>query len=150
MPGTFSQLRFHLVFSTKHREAWITPELQARLHPFIAGIIKDERGLPLEVGGMPDHVHLLIGWRTDESLATLMRNVKARSSAWIHREFPNLVKFAWQEGYGAFTVSHSVVPKVRQYIQTQPEHHRRKTFQEEFLELLKAHDIAYDERYVFD
>ena len=79
-----------------------------------------------------------------------MRNVKARSSAWIHREFPNLVKFAWQEGYGAFTVSHSVVPKVRQYIQTQPEHHRKKTFQEEFLELLKAHEIEYDERYVFD
>ena len=106
-------------------------------------------GLALEIGGMPDHVHLLLGWRRDESLATLMRNVKARSSAWIHREFPNLVKFAWQEGYGAFTVSASQRETVCEYIARQEEHHHKRTFQEEYLELLKRSGVDYDERYLW-
>ena len=140
----------HLVFSTKHRELTITPDIQARLYPFIGGIIRDENGVLLEIGGMPDHLHLLVGWRTDETIATLARNIKSRSSAWIHQTFAGAQTFHWQEGYGVFTVSQSQVAKLREYIQTQPEHYRKKTFQEEHIEFLRAHEIAYEERYVFD
>ncbi len=150
MPGTHHSLRLHLVFSTKHREPTITPEIQSRLYPFLGGIVRDEKGVLLEIGGMPDHLHLLVGWRTDDTIANLVRNLKSRSSAWIHETFSSASTFHWQEGYGVFTVSQSQVPKVRQYIQTQPEHHRVKTFREEYVEFLKAHEIHYDDRYVFD
>ena len=150
MPGTFSNLLLHIVFSTKHREPLITPDIQPRLHQFIGGIVRDEGGKLLEIGGVADHLHLLVSWRTDEAISSLVRNVKARSSAWVHQTFADHRAFAWQEGYGVFSVSHSQAPKVAEYIRGQPEHHRAKTFQEEFLELLKRHKIEYDERYVLD
>jgi len=100
VPGTFSNLQFHVVFSTKDRKRWLTSDLQRRLYDFIGGIIRGEKGVLHEIGGMPDHVDLLIGWRTDESLAALMRNVKSRSSLWVHQTFPQWQSFAWQAGYG--------------------------------------------------
>src|SRR5437016_207962 len=112
MPGTFSNIRLHIVFSTKRREPLITTGLQPRLYKFIGGIVRDERGKLVEIGGVADHVHLLVSWRTDATIADLVKNVKARSSAWIHRTFPDARRFRWQEGYGVFTVSHSQVPKV--------------------------------------
>ena len=99
---------------------------------------------------MLDHLHLLVGWRTDETIANLLRNIKSRSSAWVHQTFSDAQSFHWQEGYSVFSVSQSQVAKVRQYIQTQPEHHRKQTFKEEYIEFLRAHEIEYDERYVFD
>jgi REP element-mobilizing transposase RayT len=150
MPGTFSNLLLHIVFSTKHREPLITPDIEPRLHKFIGGIVRDERGKLMEIGGVADHVHLLVSWRTDETIASLVRNVKARSSAWVQKTFADHRAFAWQEGYGVFTVSHSQMATVARYIRSQPEHHRRTSFKEEFLKLLKRHDIEYDERYVFD
>ena len=150
MPGTHHNLRLHLVFSTKHLEPTLTTDIQSRLYPFIGGIIRDEKGVLLEIGGMPDHLHLLVGWRTDDAIANLVRNIKSRSSTWIHETFPAAPTFHWQEGYGVFTVSQSQVSKVRQYIQTQAEHHRKKTFQEEYVEFLRAHEIQYDDQYVFD
>src|SRR5438874_997358 len=150
MPGTYSKLLYHFVFSTKHRAEVITPMIEPRLHEYMGGIIRAEKAVAFQIGGMADHVHLLVRWRTDESIATLMRIVKSRSSAWVHDTFPTHQSFQWQEGYGAFTVSQSQSESVDQYIRQQPVHHRGKTFQGEFIALLKAHEIEYDERYVWD
>jgi putative transposase len=150
MGGTYNNIRLHVVFSTKNREPWIQPLLQERLYPFIGGIVREQSGKLMEIGGIPDHLHLLIGWRTDESISTLLRHIKSRSSAWVHETYPNMPYFRWQEGYGVFSVSHSQVQTVSKYIQNQADHHQVKTFKEEFIALLKAHDIEYDERYIFD
>ena len=107
MPGTYTKLLCHVVFSTKHRARLITPDLQPRLHEYLGGIVRGEQGTALQIGGTGNHVHLLIRWRADESLATLMRNVKGNSSRWVHEAFPGLGSFQWQEGYAAFSVSQS-------------------------------------------
>jgi REP element-mobilizing transposase RayT len=150
MANTFTNIQFHLVFSTKNREPAITRELQPRLYDYIGGIVRAEKGSLYEIGGTRDHVHMLLRWRTDEALATLMRKVKGNSSRWVHQEFPTLRGFRWQTGYGAFSVSQSQSGKVKDYISRQPEHHRKKGFKEEFVELLRAHGIDYDERYLWD
>ena len=150
MPGTYSKLLYHVVFSTKHRVQVIAPAIQPRLYEYLGGIVRGEKGTAYQIGGTRDHVPLLIRWRTDESLATLMRNVKSRSSLWVHQTFSEMQAFAWQEGYGAFTVSQSQVETVSAYIHNQVEHHHGRSFKEEFVELLKAHDIEYDERYLWD
>lgn len=150
MPGTYTRLLYHFVFSTKRREPLIAPDIEPRLHEYMGGIVRSMNGVAIRIGGMPDHVHMLIRWRTDETLAALMRTVKARSSAWVHETFPALGTFAWQAGYGAFTVSASQADAVEAYIANQAEHHRVRTFQEEFVEFLRTHGIEYDERYIWD
>lgn len=150
MSGTYSKLLFHVVFSTKRRARLITAELQPRLYEYMGGIVRGEHGTALHIGGTPDHVHVLLRWRTDEPLATLMRNLKSRSSLWVHQTFPLMQSFQWQEGYGAFTVSESQAESVGRYIQDQARHHRERSFKEEFVDLLKAHCIEYDERYLWD
>jgi putative transposase len=150
MPGTYSQLLYHIVFSTKHRDPWITPDLQERLYPFIGGIVRDEKGTLYAINGVEDHVHLYLRWRTDRTLADLMMNVKARSSKWVHETFPDLRRFAWQEGYGAFTVSKSQESAVKSYIAGQREHHAKEDFKTEFLRMLRLHEIEFEEQYVFD
>ncbi len=148
MPGTFSKLLYHIVFSTKQRRPFITLDVQPRLYEYIGGIVRSLHGVSLTIGGMPDHLHMLVGWRTDETLADLMRMVKSRSSAWLHETIPSMKSFAWQEGYAAFSVSHSQAEAVLAYIERQEEHHRVRTFEEEFREFLKRHAIEYDARYV--
>ncbi len=150
MPATFSKILLHLIFSTHNRVLAIKPDLRDRLYAFIGGIVRDERGTLLCAGGTPDHVHLLVRWRTDAPIADLLRNVKSRSSKWMHETFPEQRDFAWQTGYGAFSVSHSQCDAVRQYIAEQAEHHRSRSFQDELVEFLRAHEIEYDERYVWD
>jgi REP element-mobilizing transposase RayT len=150
MAGTYSQLLYHIVFSTKHRHPSISDALAARLYPYIGGIIRAERGVLFEIGGIEDHVHLYLRWRTDESLANLMRIVKSRSSAWLHHTSPDLGVFAWQEGYAAFTVSKSQEAALKAYIRGQREHHRKEDFKAELLRLLVAHGVEFDERYVHD
>ena len=150
MAGTYSQLLYHVVFSTKRREPWITSDLAARLYPFVGGIVKDERGVLVNINGIEDHVHLLIRWRPDETVSNLMRNVKARSSAWIHSTFPAQSLFQWQEGYGAFTVSKSGEAAVIDYIERQREHHRAFDFKAEYLKLLELHGVRCDHSHVFD
>jgi len=142
--------RRHVVFSTKRRANLIATDLQSRLYEYLGGIIRDERGVAHEIGGVADHVHLLIQWRTDEALSTLMRRLKANSSRWIHTEFPTLGTFAWQEGYAAFTISPSQFKTVQTYIRNQVTHHRQRGFGEELKALLDAHGIEYDERYLLD
>ncbi|MHB1155240.1 MAG: IS200/IS605 family transposase [Phycisphaerales bacterium] len=150
MPGTYSQILLHVVFSTKYRERWISPGITERLYPYIGGIIRAEKGMLYDIGGVEDHVHLYLRWRPDASVSNLMRTTKARSSAWIHETFSALGEFAWQEGYGVFSVSKSQEQAVKRYIAGQAEHHKKEDFKSELLRLLRAHGIEFDERYVFD
>lgn len=150
MPGTHSQLLLHAVFSTKGRVPWITPDIADRLYPYIGGIVRSERGALYDIGGVEDHVHIYLRWRPDGSVSDLMRTVKARSSKWIHDEFPPLRAFAWQEGYSVFSVSKSQEEAVKRYIAGQTEHHTKEDFKSEFLRMLRAHGVEFDERYVFD
>jgi len=140
----------HLVFSTKQRAPLIRDEIASRLYPYLGGIATSSKGVLICVGGMPDHVHLLVSLGRESSLSELLRELKANSSRWIHETFPDQKSFAWQSGYAAFSVSHSRLSDVRAYIENQAEHHRVRTFQEEFLELLRRHDLTFDERYVWD
>ena len=150
MAGTYSQILLHTVFSTKMRQSLISSEIQPRLYEYMGGIVRAEKGVLYAIGGMPDHVHLLLRWRTDDAIADLLRTVKSRSSLWVHQTFPQSASFAWQEGYGVFSVSKSVESDVKAYIEHQAEHHRKRDFKSEFLALLRAHQVEFDERYVFD
>jgi len=150
MPGTYSQLLLHIVFSTKGRTPWITSEVAERLYPYIGGIVRAERGALYDIGGIEDHVHMCLRWRPDGSVSDLMRTVKGRSSKWVHETFPSLGAFAWQEGYSVFSVSKSQESAVKNYIARQAEHHKKEDFKSELLRSLRAHGIEYDEKYVFD
>ncbi len=150
VPGTYTKLLYHVVFSTKGRARLITSELQPRLHEYLGGIVRSEKGVAHQIGGTCNHVHLLLRWRTDESLATLMRDLKGHSSRWVHQTFEPSSSFQWQEGYGAFTVSPSQSEIVNRYIVNQEAHHRQKTFEEEFVAMLEAHGVDYDERNLWD
>lgn len=150
MPGTYSQVLLHVVFSTKHREPWISPELAERLYPYMGGIIRAEKGVLYDIGGIEDHVHLYLRWRTDGRISDLMRTVKARSSKWVHDEYPALKSFAWQEGYSVFSVSKLQEAAVKQYIAGQRAHHAKEDFKTELLRMLRLHEIEFDEQYVFD
>ncbi len=150
MPGTYSQLLYHTVFSTKTREPWIQPDIAPRLFAYIGGIIRAERGVLYDIGGVADHIHLYLRWRPDGAVSDLLRTVKSRSSKWVHEEFPALRAFEWQEGYSAFTVSKSQEAAVKKYIAGQEEHHKKEDFKSELLRILRAHEIEFDERYVFD
>jgi putative transposase len=150
MPQSLACINIHFIWSTKNRERWITSDLAVRLYPFLGGIVR-ERGCVLSlVGGMPDHVHLLVSLGRTVSVADLVCDVKSVSSQWVHKEFPALREFAWQAGYGAFAVSLSGVPDVWKYIDSQAEHHRAVTFQDEYRAFLHRHEIEWDERYVWD
>ncbi len=150
MPAAFTNLLAHLVFATKHREPLIAPEWSEELYCYIGGIVRNTGGTSLIVGGMPDHIHLLVKMRTDVCIADLVRLVKSNSSKWVHELQPDSRGFAWQTGYGAFSVSESLVGTVRKYIETQAEHHRQRTFQDEFVELLRRHGIELDPKYSWD
>jgi len=150
MPGTYSQLLLHIVFSTKGRAPWITHEVAERLYPYIGGIVRAEKGVLLAMGGIEDHVHMYLRWRPDGAVSDLMRTVKSRSSKWIHSEFSSLGGFAWQEGYSVFSVSKSREEAVKTYIARQAEHHKPEDFKSELLRMLRAHEVEFDERYVFE
>jgi REP element-mobilizing transposase RayT len=141
---------FHCVFGTKQRRPQITPELRERLWPFLGGIARQNQIKALEVGGVEDHVHLRLSLPPTVSIAKAMQLLKGGSSKWVHETFPEHRLFRWQEKYGAFSVSVSQLDKALEYIKGQAEHHRKMTFQEEFVALLKKHRMAYDERYLWD
>ena len=150
MANTYTSLHYHLVFSTKNRERWITPDLEPRLWAYLGGIAKENKMTPIQIGGVEDHVHVLLGAPATLAPSKIAQYMKGGSSAWIHQTFPNLKGFAWQDGYGAFTVSKSSLPDVRAYVLGQREHHRTRTFQEEHVAFLKRHEIEYDGRYSWD
>ena len=149
MAGTFTNLHYHLVFSTKDRLPLINADFQSRLYEYIGGILRSEKSILLAAGGMPDHVHLLARCHQGISISDYLRIIKSKSTLWINDTIHPAARFAWQEGYGAFTVSKSDLPRVTQYIQGQEEHHRTQTFQDEFLRFLELHEIEYDERFIW-
>ena len=140
---------YHCVFSTKERRPLITTALRQRLWPFLSGIARQNQMKAIEVGGMPDHVHILLSLPSTLSIAKALQLIKGGSSKWVHETFPEHRLFSWQVKYGAFGVSVSQLDKTIQYIKDQEEHHRKMTFQEEFLVLLKKHHIEFDERYLW-
>jgi len=150
MANTFTSLRYHVAFSTKQRKRWISPEIEERVWSYLAGIVKQHGMQPLTIGGVEDHVHLLLGIPPTLAVSDSVRQIKAGSSKWIRETFPEIVGFTWQDGYGAFTVGRSQIDATVDYIRGQREHHRVKTFEEEYVAFLKAHDIQFDPRYVFD
>jgi REP element-mobilizing transposase RayT len=148
MPSTHLSLHYHLVFSTKNREPWLTDTHRARVHEYLGGILRTMNGVAHAVGGMEDHVHVFAGLRATHCLADVMRELKADSSAWMHKTL-GLHGFAWQEGYGAFTVSASLIQPVRRYVMHQEEHHRSMPFQDEYVRMLKRGIVEYDDRYLW-
>ncbi|MBI2480576.1 MAG: IS200/IS605 family transposase [Planctomycetia bacterium] len=150
MGRTYTSLTYHFVFSTKYRRKTIRPEFKEPLYQYIGGIIRDKNGVQLEIGGIEDHIHIMAGLPATISVSDMLRFIKANSSGWINDTHKPRDKFAWQPGFGAFTVSHSQKPHVRDYIRKQEQHHRTKTFVDEFLAMLVAHGISYDPKFVFE
>lgn len=150
MANTYTQLYFHIVFAVKGRSNYISEQWKDELYKYISGIIANKDQKLMIVNGMPNHIHLLIGTKPNCNLSDLIRDIKANSSKWINeKKFTNF-HFEWQTGFGAFTVSQSVVPNVIEYIKNQEEHHRKKTFKEEYVEFLKAYQIDFKDEYLFD
>lgn len=148
MPSSWTQNIYHAVFSTKHRRPTISPHIEQRLHPFIGGILKDLRCIPVAINGTADHLHVLTIYPSDLAHADMLRHIKKRSSEWIHQSFEDSCDFSWQEGYGGFTVSRSVMDDVAQYVRQQKEHHKAFDSRAEFKELLRRHGIEFDPRYL--
>ncbi len=145
MPSTFLSLHYHVVFSTKHREPLIALDWRAKLHDYLGGTIRGRGAHPRAVGGVADHVHLLLDLKATHCLADFMRELKKAASAWCREKVP---RFAWQDGYAAFTVGPNALDGVRHYIAHQEEHHRTKSFREELVELLEKAGIEYDPNYL--
>jgi REP element-mobilizing transposase RayT len=150
MPQSFASLHHHLIFSTRHREPVLDGDLLPRLYQYIGGILRAEGCMLVAAGGISDHVHLLASLTREISVAEALRVIKTNSSKWIHETDPARDGFAWQSGYGAFAVSYSHLERVKTYLARQAEHHRTMTFQDEFRAFLKRHNIAFDERYLWD
>jgi putative transposase len=150
MASTFTNLVFHVIFSTKYRKPLIEDSIQDELYCYIGGILREQQGSMLEIGGMPDHVHLLARLSPTVAISDALRLVKANSSKWLNDRGSRWNKFQWQTGYAAFSVSASQVDEVCRYIQGQAEHHRQKSFREEYVAFLNKHQIDFDERYVFE
>jgi len=150
MPGTFSQIYIQLIFAVKGRRNLINNTWKTELHKYIAGVIKGKNHKPIIVNGMPDHIHAFVGLRPAMTISDLVRDVKNNSSNFVNDHKLVEGKFAWQDGYGAFSYSHSHINNVYNYILNQEKHHRKKTFKEEYLEFLKKFDVKYDEKYLFE
>lgn len=150
MAHAFTKLLYHLVWSTKERRPFIDEKLKERLFPYMGGIVRDLHGSAVIVGGTADHVHILARLPQTIALSDVVRDIKANSSGWVHGEWREHQEFAWQTGYAAFTVSASNQDQVFKYVERQEEHHRKRSFEDEFLALLQRHGIEYDPRFVFD
>ncbi len=150
MPQSLARLHVHLVFSTKNREPIITDDVRDALHAYRATVLRNLGCAPVLINSMADHAHLLFDLARTVSVSQAVEDVKKASSKWIKTQGPEFAGFAWQSGYGAFAVSESNVETVRGYIANQREHHRKKSFQEEYRQFLERHRIAFNERYVRD
>jgi putative transposase len=148
MSDSYTNLLYHLVFSTKDRRPLITPAHEVRLYEYIGGIVRELGGISLEINGTEDHVHLLAKLRPDKALSDVLRDLKSNATGWMHDVFPSSKDFCWQRSHGAFTVSQSNVGEVREYIRRQKEHHKTLSFRDEFIASLKANRIPYDEGFV--
>ncbi len=150
MTGTYSQIYIQIVFAVKGRENLIVPLWKDDLHKYIAGIIKGKEQKSIIVNGMPDHIHAFVGLRPSMSISDLVRDIKNNSSNFINEHKFIKGKFSWQEGYGAFSYSHSHIRSVYDYILNQEEYHKKKTFREEYHEMLKKFEIEFNEKHLFE
>ena len=148
--GTFTKLSYHVVFGTKFRRKTIQSDFSERMYEFIGGIIRRQKGVLFEIGGIEDHIHILLSISPTIAVSDAVRELKAASSKWVNELPDRIGKFEWQKGYGAFTVSHSQIDAVREYVSGQAEHHRIRSFQEEYEDFLQRHGITYDPRYLFE
>ena len=149
MPGTFTQIYIHIVFAVKGRENLISKEWSAKLYKYIAGIIKGKGQKPIIINGMPDHIHAFVGLKPSMAISDLVRDIKNNSTNFINKNRFVHGKFSWQEGFGAFSYSQSQIQNVYEYIKDQEGHHKKKTFREEYLDLLKKFEVDYNEKYLF-
>lgn len=149
MANTFTSLHCHIVFSTKNRERWLRPEIEEDVWRYLGGICRTHGVKALQIGGVDDHVHLLIGMPPTLALSDIVKRIKGESSKWLSAEVNGMAGFAWQDGYGAFTVGKSQIADTIHYIQNQREHHAKVTFENEYKKFLKVHDIVSEERFIF-
>ena len=150
MAGKFLSVKIHLIWSTKGRRRLLQPQWMHRLFAFIATVARAKGAILIEANSQPDHIHLIVSMPSTISIAELVNAIKANSTRWIRQTLAQHNWFGWQDGYAAFSVSTSLEQTVIQYIRDQDQHHRRRSFQEELLELLDSHGVEYDPRYVFD
>lgn len=150
MPQSLSQVYLHIVFSTKNRENLIKPEIEIQLHKYIAGILRNLDCQLIKIGGTQNHIHILNTFSRTISISKMLEFVKKDSSKWIKTQGSDYKNFYWQNGYGVFSVSQSIIETVKIYIENQKKHHKKKTFKEEYREFLNEYNIKYDEKYVWD
>jgi REP element-mobilizing transposase RayT len=150
MPGTFSQIYIQIVFAVKGRENLIDKNWKIELHKYIAGIIKGKGHKPIIVNGMPDHIHAFVGLKPVMAISDLVRDIKNNSSNFVNDHKFIKGKFSWQEGYGAFSYSQTHIGKVYDYILDQEKHHQKKTFRQEYLDLLEKFEIKFEDKYLFE
>ena len=149
MANTYTALYYHFVYSTKYRTPWLTPEIEQRVWAYTGGVARKHNLVAVQVGGFDDHIHALVMAPPTLAPSQIAQYLKGDSSKWIHETFPELQEFAWQIGYGAFTVSKSGVDATVRYIQGQRKHHQKRGFQDEYRELLQKYGVEYDEQYVW-
>ena len=149
MSNTYTQIHIHAVFAVQNRLSLISPKWKDRLYMYITGVVQKSGHKLIAINGTADHVHILFGMRPTQSLSELMKNIKGSSSKWINDERLVCGKFSWQEGYGAFSVSPTLIEKTVKYIRNQEEHHRVRLFREECMMFAKAYNIPFDEKYMF-
>lgn len=150
MPHSYCKDLFHVVFSTKDRMRYIDAAIRNDLHAYLGGILREIGGTALTIGGIEDHVHFLMSLPPEVAVSDCLRVVKTNSSKWVHERWPDREKFAWQSGFASFSVSASNEQAVRDYIATQEQHHRKVSFQDEFIALLRKHGVPFDERYLWN
>ena len=150
MANTYTQCYFHLVFAVKNRDALIKKEWKDELEKYITGIVQNHKHKMLAIGTMPDHIHIFIGYNVNQLIPDLVEEIKTSSNAWIKENGHSKFKFEWQKGYGAFTHARSQLDTVIKYVLSQEEHHQKRTFREEYLEMLRKNEIDFKDEYVFD
>lgn len=150
MANTFTQIYFHLVFAVQNRISLIQPEWKNELYKYITGIVQNNGHKLIAINGTPNHLHIAVGYKIHQLIPDLLQDIKGNSSKWINEKNFIKGKFTWQAGYGAFSFSHSQIDAVVKYIANQEQHHKKKSFREEYLELLKKYEIVFDEKYILE
>ena len=150
MANTFSQIYIQIVFAVKHRNALIDPTWEDQLYKYITGIVQNKEQKMITINGMPDHIHIFIGMKPTCYLSNLVQEIKKSSNTFIKDNDLSSKPFNWQEGFGAFSYSHSQIDSVYKYVMNQKEHHKKQTFKEEYIDFLKKFEVEYDDKYLFD
>lgn len=150
MANTYTQLYVHIVFAVKGRTNLISNTWKEEMYKYVSGLISAKKQKPMAINGMQDHVHLLVGFNPDCSISDLVRDIKSNASKWINEKGFAMGKFEWQTGYGAFSLGQSQIDRVFKYIANQKDHHKIKTFREEYIDFLKAYQVEYKIEYIFD